>query len=223
VVVRPGESINAAIERAVPGTVILVEPGEYRERLTLTDHLRVVSRVPRGATLRLPGEAAEQDAAVIAVGVTNTELNGFRIIGDAATPLGTAILTRAASVRLVDLEITGAAMTAVDLGPGDDVMLLGSDVRDNPGVGLAVRAQAAPRIAHNTFVRNGASEEAAAPMVIEPGARPVFQGNVFYGLDSFAGSLLDDAVRSRLKQDNVFPDVRPPSQAPRPGRGRGPA
>ena len=223
VVVRPGESINAAIERAVPGTVILVEPGEYRERLTLTDHVRVVSRVPRGATLRLPGEAAEQDAAVIAVGVTNTELNGFRIIGDAATPLGTAILTRTASVRLVDLEITGAAMTAVDLGPGDDVTLLGSDVRDNPGVGLAVRAQAAPRIAHNTFARNGASEEAAAPMVIEPGARPVFEHNVFYGLDSFAGSLLDDAVRSRLKQDNVFPDVRPPSQAPRPGRGRGPA
>jgi serine/threonine protein phosphatase PrpC len=222
-VVRPGGSINAAIARAAPGAVVLVEPGEYRERLTLTDHVRVVSRVPRGATLRLPGEAAEQDAAVVAVGVTNTELNGFRIVGDAATPLGTAVLTRSASVRLIDLEITGAAVTALDLGSGDEVMLLGSDVRDNPGVGLAVRAQAAPRIAHNTFARNGASEEAAAAMLIEPGARPQFLRNVFHGLDTFAGAALDEAVRSRLIHDNVFPDLRPPSQPPRSSRGRGPA
>ena len=54
---------------AAPGSTVVVEPGEYRERLTLKDDVRVVSRVPRGATLRLPGTAAESDAAVVAVGI----------------------------------------------------------------------------------------------------------------------------------------------------------
>ena len=89
--------------------------------------------------------------AVTVVDVANAELAGFRIVGDAATPLGIGVLTRSASVRLFDLEITGAARTAIDLGAGQDVMLLASDIHDNPGAGLALRAGGVMRIAHSTF------------------------------------------------------------------------
>ena len=118
IIVSPGESISDAIARATPGTMILVEPGEYRERLTLAGDVRLVSMVPRGAVLRLPSTATDQDALVTAVDVASAELAGFRIVGDAASPLGTGVLTRSSNVRLIDLEITGAARTAVDLGPG---------------------------------------------------------------------------------------------------------
>ena len=37
------------------GSEIIVEPGEYRERLTLKDHVRIVSRVPRRRCARGPG------------------------------------------------------------------------------------------------------------------------------------------------------------------------
>src|SRR5262245_28521317 len=42
-VVQPTESITAAIERARPGSQIIVEPGEYRERVFLKDGIRLVS------------------------------------------------------------------------------------------------------------------------------------------------------------------------------------
>ena len=52
-VVRPDESIAAALMRAQPGAEVVVEPGEYREQVTLSNNVRLVSRVPRGATIRL--------------------------------------------------------------------------------------------------------------------------------------------------------------------------
>jgi hypothetical protein len=87
--------------------MILVEQGEYRERLTLAGDIRVVSMVPRGAVLRLPSAATDEDAAVTAVDVAYAELAGFRIVGDAASPLGIGVMTRSSNVRLIDLEITG--------------------------------------------------------------------------------------------------------------------
>src|SRR5439155_17700385 len=107
-VVRPTESIAEALGRAQPGSLVVVEPGEYRERLELKDGVRVVSRVPRGATIRLPGTASETDPAVVAADVSNTEFVGFRIVGDAATPLGAGVLVKGGNVSIVDVEISGA-------------------------------------------------------------------------------------------------------------------
>jgi len=221
VIVNPGDSIAAAVAAAAPGATILVEPGEYRERLTLKDDIRVVSRVARAAILRLPGSATDEDAAVMAADVKNAELIGFRIVGDAATPLGTGVLARAGSVRLIDIEVIGAARTAIDLGAGGDIALLASDIHDNPGAGLALRAGSGARIAHNTFSRNGSSEQAAAAIVIEPGARPALLANTFHGLDPQAFTNLDDGARTQLKADNLFPDVRPEAAPAARGRGRG--
>lgn len=230
VVVKPGQSITTAIANATPGATILVEPGEYRERITLKSDIRVLSLAPRGAVLRLPGAATDQDAAVIATDVTNVELSGFRIVGDAATPLGTGVVTRSAAIRLIDLEVTGAARAAFDLGSGTGVILLGSEIHDNPGAALALRADASPRITHNTFSNNGTSEQIAAAMVIEPGVRPTFVGNFFHQLDLSAFSALDPATRIQLKNLNWFqgagpagpagPTGRPGPAGPR-GRGRG--
>ena len=221
VVVQAGESIASALAKATPGTTILVEPGEYRERLTLKDDVRLMSRVPRAAILRLPGTATDEDAAVTVVDVANAELAGFRIVGDAATPLGIGVLTRSASVRLFDLEVTGAARAAIDLGAGQNVMLLASEIHDNPGAGLALRAGGVMRIAHSTFGRNGSSEQAAAALVIEPGARPTFLRNVFHSLDPKALAFLDDASLAQLIADNWFPDAPQGTAAPARGRGRG--
>jgi serine/threonine protein kinase len=52
-----------------------------------------------------------------------------------------------------------------------------------------VRAQATPRVTHNSFSNNSASEQAAAAMLIEPQARPVFQGNVFPRRESAVAAL----------------------------------
>ena len=100
-------------------------------------------------------------------------------------------------------------------------MLLGSDIHDNPGAGLILRAGGVARIAHSAFGRNGSSEQATAALVIEPGARPTFHRNVFHSVDPLTFGALDELFRTRLKNDNWFPDARPMTPAAGRGRGRG--
>ena len=233
VVVQPSDSIAAAVERAAPGSTILVEPGEYRERIVLRNGVRLVSRVPRGATIRLPGTASERDPAVVATGISGAELAGFRIIGDAATPLGTGLLVKDAELSVTDIEVTGAATVAIDLddqGGAARVSVLSSDIHDNPGSALAIRGGAAPRIAHNVFLRNGLSERSPAAVDVErwqPGAEPQFSGNVFHGMTPKVFDGLSDDARAALVRDNWFPgredghDGRPPAAATPRGRQNG--
>jgi hypothetical protein len=202
----------AAVERATPGSTILVEPGEYRERIVLQNGVRLASRVPRGATIRLPGTASERDPAVVASGIAGAELIGFRIVGDAATPLGTGLLVKDAELTVTDIEVTGAANVAIDLDDQSGaarVTVMASDIHDNPGAALVIRSGASPRIAHNVFLRNGLSERSPAAIDVErwqPDAEPRFSGNVFHGITSKVfGSLSDDA-RAALVRDNWFPD-----------------
>jgi PPM family protein phosphatase len=224
VVVRATDTIMAAIERAAAGTEVIVEPGEYRERLTLKDHVRVVSRVPRGAVLRLPSGAGERDAAIVAAGLTNAELSGFRIVGDAATPLGVGVITRDAAVRLIDIEISGAATAALDLGAGGEAVLLASDIHDNPGAALFIRAGSTTRLAHNVFAKNATSERTAAAFVVERDTRLQWSRNVFHGMGPEAFVGLDEARRALLPRDNLFIADRPAVPAApagtRNGRGR---
>jgi serine/threonine protein phosphatase PrpC len=181
IVVRSGESISAAIQRAAAGASILVEPGEYREQLVLKPGVLVRGRVPRSVSLRLPGTSAEFDAAVIADGVAGAELRGFKIVGDAATPLGTGVLVRQSDLTLTDVEISGARTAAVVFASGSGA-LIGSDVHDNPGLAVKVQNGAEPRIAHNTFARNATSERSAGTVLVEAGARPSIANNVFIGV-----------------------------------------
>jgi hypothetical protein len=222
-VVRANESIAAAIERAAPGSQVVVEPGEYREQLRLREGVRVVSRVPRAATIRLPATAAEGDAAVVAAGLPAAEFAGFRIVGDAATPLGVGLLVANAALSVADVEIIGATKAAIDFAEGAAGALVGSDIRDNPGAALALGAGASPRIAHNWFARNGLSEHAPRPFIIEAGAAPAFERNVFQGTTADALVGLAESARETLRKDNWFLDFAPAPSAPaaaRPRRGR---
>ena len=223
ITVGPAESITAAVQRAGQGSVVLVEPGEYRETLTLKNNVRVVSRVPRAATIRLSGTASEADAAVVAAGVTGAEFAGFRIVGDAATPLGTGVLVRGSDVSIVDIEVTGAVNAAIAIDGVSLATILASDVHDNPGAALAIRSASA-RIAHNVFMRNGMSERVRRSFIIDEGADPRFSGNIFHGVghDSFGD--LSDGSRAALGRDNWFAEAQDSrstsSTTPRVRRGR---
>ena len=61
------------------------------------------------------------------------EIAGFKIVGDAATPLAVGIRVTKADVVLSDIEITGATRAGIDFGEGSSITLLGSEVHDNPG------------------------------------------------------------------------------------------
>jgi serine/threonine protein phosphatase PrpC len=205
-VVRPGESIAAALALARAGSEVIVEPGEYQERVILNANVRLVSRVPRGATIRLPATAsdAQPEPAVVATGSSGGELRGFKIDGDARTPLGVGVLVSGTGLSLVDIEVSGAAMTAISFARDAKATLVGSEIHDNPGAALAVAPGASPRIAHSTFGRNGTSQRTATTFAIEKGATPLFERNVFIGVRSDVFTTLDQTSRLSLTRDNWF-------------------
>jgi PPM family protein phosphatase len=219
-VVQPGESIDGAIARAPAGAEVVVEPGEYRERLRLKSGVRVVSREPRGASLRLPAGASETDAAVVAADATGAELSGFRILGDAATPLGIGVLIRNSDVTLSDLEIVGARGAAVEYGAGQGGSIVASRLHDNPGIAIAVRNGASPRIAHNAFFANATSEHAAGTLLVEKDAHPSITANTFVGLrpESLVVPATGELVH--FARNNWFIPPAAPEPAGRAGRGR---
>jgi PPM family protein phosphatase len=208
VVVQSGESIAAAIESAAPGTMVSVEPGEYLERIVLKEGIRLVSRVPRAATIRLPVSVADADAgpAIVAVG-KGAELRGFRIVGDAASPLAVGIGITGTDVSILDVEVTGASTAGIEFAGGSST-LMGSDIHDNPGAAMILRAGVNLLVINNVLTRNGMSERAPGNVVIEAGSVPVFRGNVFAGLSPDAFTTLDEAGRSALKTLNWFPRGR---------------
>ena len=217
--VQPGQSIGDAIARAAAGSEVVVEPGEYREQIRLKSGVRVVSQAPRGASLRLPAGASEVDAAVVASSISGAVLSGFRIVGDAATPLGAGVLVRNSDVTLSDIEITGAHTVAVEYSGPSGGSLVAANLHDNPGVGVMVRAGASPRIAQNTFANNATAGNAAAMLVVEATAGPGVTTNTFVGTRADSVSAADPALLTQILRDNWFLD--PPAPAPvRPGRGR---
>jgi hypothetical protein len=219
--ITPDQSLAAAIAAADDGVEILVEPGEYREQIRLKTGVRVTSRVPRGASLRLPGGASETDAAVVAFEVSDARFSGFRIEGDAATPLGTGIVIRNSNVVVSDVEITGARNAGVEYVGSEGGSLVAADIHDNPGAAIVVRAGASPRVAHNLFARNAGSERASGTVLVEASARPAITANTFNGVS--ADSVIGPGInRALIVRDNWF--VNPPLEhaapPPRSGRGR---
>jgi PPM family protein phosphatase len=204
-VVQPGGSIAAALAQARAGSQVIVEPGEYRERLFLKDGVRVVSRVPRGATLRMPVGTPEGAPAVVARDITGAELAGFVIVGDAATSLGIGVLVERADVALVDLEVLGATVAALELGTAAAGSVVGVDVHDNPGAGLVIRSGASSRISHSGFTKNGMSERTSAPVIVQAGARVRLQQNIFIGVTPDVFRMLPPEAAAAALRDNWFP------------------
>ena len=188
----------------------------------MKDGVHIVSRVPRGASIRLPGGASETEAAVVAFDVAGAALSGFRIIGDAATPLGTGVIVRNSDLALSDVEITGARAAAIEYAGGSGGSLVAGFLHDNPGAAIVVRAGASPRIAHNLFARNATSERAPGTLLVEADARPELTANTFQGVrpESIVIPARPDGVP--VQRDNWFipaESARPPAAASR-GRGR---
>ncbi len=194
-----------------------MEPGEYRERLHLASGVRVRSRVPRGASIRLPADASEADAAIVALDITSAEVTGFRIVGDALSPLGTAVSVANAGLTLTDMEVSGARRGAVIFGAGATGVLRASDLHDNQWTAVEIKTGAQARVVHNTFARNASSERAPGWILVEAGVAPEITGNSFDG--ARPESVIAPAdVAAAIAARNSFSAPAPAARGGRAGR-----
>jgi hypothetical protein len=134
--------------------------------------------VPRGAVILPPVGSAVP--AISAQGVDDAVLSGFRIAGDATTPLQVGLRLADSSVDVQGVEITGAATAGIDVSGDDRSTVRASFLHDNPGGGVLIAGNAAPTLLNNLILRNGRTPGAPRPGVeVRDTARPVIVENRF--------------------------------------------
>jgi PPM family protein phosphatase len=187
-------TIAEALGKARPGQTVEVAPGEYRETIQLRSGIDLVSRVPRGAVILPPAGSAVP--AVSAQGVDDARFAGFRIAGDAQTPLQVGLRMADSALEVEGIEITGAVAAGIDVSGDDRSTVRASFLHDNPGGGVLVEGNASPTLINNLIARNGRAPGTPRPGVeVRDGARPVLIENRFEG-NGGGGVILPTAERA---------------------------
>lgn len=186
-------TIGAALEGARPGDTIAVSPGDYHEDLHLRSGISVVSTALHGARILSP------DVAVFADNIHNTRFVGFDIPG----PGRVGIRIADSDLQVTDLRVSGMQNVGIEITGRGESVIQASELADNPGVGVSVRANARPRLDHNLIRHNGHGAAMLPGILVEGSAAPTLFGNIIeesgaeqiWVSPSFhVGSLLTDNV-----------------------------
>ncbi|HEY7391032.1 MAG TPA: protein phosphatase 2C domain-containing protein [Bryobacteraceae bacterium] len=195
-------TIQAALIQVHSGDTIEIAPGEYRGPILLKDGITLLSREPRQAILRPPGDGS--GPVVLGQEVEGVRLVGLRVVGKATsapkdTPVEGIVLINS-TVELMDMEVEGASVGIDIRGMGLPV-LIGNGIHDCAAEGVLISGPSTPRLSHNALLRN-----AKAGVAVHDGAHPFIVGNVFErnGIDWPGGADL-----AAVRQANYFLDAKP--------------
>jgi serine/threonine protein phosphatase PrpC len=164
-------TITAALAEAHPGDTVEVQPGEYHEQVRLKGGITLRSRVPLDAILRAP--ALSNGPAIVAEGIQNARVSGFRIVGDAQSPLSAGIVLTNSRVEIDNVEVQGAG-TGIEVRGGQGSSLSASVVEDCLSWGLLISGADSPWISHNIFRRNK-----GAGLAAHEESKPLLRDNIF--------------------------------------------
>ena len=145
-------TIQEALAAAREGDTVEVLGGEYREQVRLKSGVTLRSQVPREAILRAAPVGG--GPAVLAEGVKNARVTGFRILADAQMPLSAGIVLANSDVEVEDMEVAGAAI-GVEIRGAASPLLRANAIHDCAGEGILISGASAPWLSHNAIQRNG--------------------------------------------------------------------
>jgi serine/threonine protein phosphatase PrpC len=187
-------TIGEALAQARPGQTILVSPGVYREAIQLREGVKLVSSVPGGASILSPQGSGVP--AVTAQSVQGARIEGFRISGDGQALLQVGLRLADSRVEVEGVEISGAATAGIEIAGADLSTIRYSYVHDNPGGGVLVEGNAAPRLLHNLILNNGRTPGGPRPGVeVRGAARPALIENRIEG-NGGGGVTLPEPLRA---------------------------
>jgi parallel beta-helix repeat protein len=190
VVVRPGQSIQAAVDSAAPGTTIVVRPGTYAEHVTITtDGIRLLGF---GATVVPPDEHPPS-----ACSFGEASIDGICAVGEFSfpDPEGPPVVTDPISnVTVSGFTVEGFDGTGVLFLGADNPVVTSTRTVDNAEYGVARFSSTGGRILAN---KASGSEEAGIYVGDSPDADVVIIGNEVFDNGLF-GFFLRDAGNGRL-------------------------
>jgi PPM family protein phosphatase len=168
-------SISAALARAESGDVVLVEPGEYAERLDLPAGVELVSRVPDAAVLVAEPSPAPW-VSVTAKGGPGA-LRGFLIQGRANGTIYIGVRLQGDGFEIDDMTFDGAIETAVEIQERAGGSVLHANHFNVSGVPVRLGGAISPMLRRNHFV---ATADPRTPAIdVGASASPRLDDNLF--------------------------------------------
>lgn len=134
-VVGPGESIQAALDAASPGAKVQVQPGRYRESLTVT---KPVTLRGEGRVVLTPPPGAPTNLCTLDPDAPDGAMPGICVVGEVTDPsiMLPPVVRPVADVRLSGLTIKGFSLAGVEAYGADRLTVRRTNTSDNPGGGV---------------------------------------------------------------------------------------
>jgi nitrous oxidase accessory protein NosD len=191
-VVRPGESIQAAIDAASPGDTIIVKPGTYAEALVVqTDDLTL--KGSKGTVLVMPDSADN----------ICTELSGGTVIGICAlgeiNPETFEVIEYLEGPSISGFTIRGFSDSGIIALATDRFHAFHNRVEDNAGYGIFSISSTRPVLGHNKATGNN---DAGLYVGGEQAVRAKVFANTSW--DNGLGIFLRDASNGTATGNHVF-------------------
>ena len=179
-VVRPGQSIQAAVDASKAGDTVLVRPGTYHESVNIGgDGIRLVGF---GATLAPPA-AADPESPCAG--------NGFCVLGDVSD--AGEVNSYRSNVSITGFRITGFDGLGIIGYGARNLTVEGNDLAGNGGYGVAAFTSTGTKYLFNSAHDSG---EAGLYIGDSPNANATLVGNRSY--NNQFGAFLRDSQHSTL-------------------------
>ncbi|HXE45752.1 MAG TPA: right-handed parallel beta-helix repeat-containing protein [Conexibacter sp.] len=187
-IVHPGQSIQAAIDAAGPGSIIVVKHGTYAENLVIkTDGIKLIGK---GATLTPPATPAPDPCAE-----DPSMVDGICVIGQLQFPPNAppTVTQPVSDVTIKGFTISGFSSTGIVFFGSTNPVVTGNQTDDDGGYGIARFVSSGGAI-----VGNEASGNAEAGIYVgdSPNANVLVAGNRSHDNQLF-GFFFRDSANAR--------------------------
>lgn len=197
--------IADALAAARPGDVVQLEPGVYKERVTLADGVALVARVTGSATLARDDKAPGAWTALTASGQSG-RIAGLRIEStpSAKIDVGMRVSGQGRTIEMIDVD--GPMRIGIELADATAITIRGCFIHAAQGTALVVDEASEATIVNNTFIRAGGSSEALS---IKDARWSVVSRNLFAGYGSDVVRGLAPGQRTELLLQNFVVGTEP--------------
>ena len=196
-------TITAALAHAMPFDVILVKPGEYRERINVDKHTEIVGTGPTGSVVVIGFDGP----AIEVLGRITCRLANLVIKQQARGGGGAmsgSVLIKSGAVVLVEESLISSEVGHCIVIQGQDSCgyLLHNAVANGKGVGVLVCDNGRGVIEDNDISFNGR----AGVAILSGGDPLVCHNKIHEGMDS--GVLVSEKGRGRVEDNDIFSNRR---------------